>query len=313
MNPNQFLWVEKYRPQTIDDCILDEQSKKAFKDFVAQGQIPNLLLTGGPGVGKTTVARALCKELDMEYMFINGSEEGNIDTLRTKIKNFASTVSLNDNPKVIIIDEADYLNAQSTQPALRGVIEMYADNCRFILTCNYENKIIEPLHSRLSRFNFALPDTFKVEAAKQLFKSVKNILDEEKIKYDPQAVIALIKKYFPDFRKIVNELQRYSVSGTIDAGILVNLEAEQLNALVKSLKDKDFTVMRKWVGEHPDADIQFLSRHIYDHTSDLIEPASVPGLIITIDEYLYKNAFVADKEINLVAMLTEIMSGTDFK
>lgn len=312
-NPEHFIWVEKYRPQTIDECILTEEIKSTFREFVKQGNVPNLLLTGTAGVGKTTIAKALARELDMEYIMINGSEEGNIDVLRTRIKTFASTNSLNSQMKLVILDEADYLNAQSTMPALRGFIEQYSDNCRFILTCNFENRIIDPLHSRLVRVSFNIPPDEKPALAKQLLDRIKFILDEEKVQYQAPALVALIKKHFPDFRKIVNELQRYSSSGIIDAGVLVDVEKDSLNALLDTIKDKRWTDMRKWVGEHPDVDLNTITRFIYNSIDAVLDPNSAPATVVTIDDYLRTDTFVADREIHLVSMLTELMGTMEFK
>ncbi len=312
-NPDQFIWVEKYRPLTIDECILSESIKGTFREFVEQGQVPNLLLTGTAGVGKTTIAKALAKELDMEFIMINGSEEGNIDTLRTRIKTFASSNSLNSQMKLVILDEADYLNAQSTMPALRGFIEQYSDNCRFILTCNFENRIIDPLHSRLVRINFNIPPTERPALAGQLLTRIKEILDAEKVQYKEAALVTLIKKHFPDFRKIVNELQRYSSSGVIDAGILIDVEKDSLTELVATIKGKRWTDMRKWVGTHPDVDINTIARHLYNSIDGLLDPNSAPATVVTIDDYLRSDTLVADREIHLVSMLTELMGTMEFK
>lgn len=310
---NNFLWVEKYRPQTIDECILPESLKKTFKEFIESGQLPNFLFCGGAGVGKTTVAKALCNEIGAEYLFINGSEESGIDTLRTKIKNFASTISLTDSKKVVILDEADYLNPNSTQPALRAFIEEFSSNCRFIFTCNYKQKIIEPLHSRCAVVDFKIENTEKPTLATEFFKRTTNILKTEGIEYDQKAVAELVSKYFPDFRRVLNELQRYSVSGKIDSGVLINLTEESFRELIKNLKAKNFTEVRKWVAKNGDSDGINIFRQLYDSANSNIEVASIPQLVLILADYQHKAAFVADHEINLMAALTEIMAQCKFK
>lgn len=309
---NNYLWVEKYRPQKIDDCILPAELKKVFKEFIASGQLPNFLFSGGAGVGKTTVAKALCNEIGAEYLFINGSEESGIDTLRTKIKGFASTISLTDSKKVVIIDEADYLNPNSTQPALRAFIEEFSGNCRFIFTCNFKNKIIEPLHSRCAVVDFNIDNSQKPALAAEFFKRTVNILKQENIEYDQKVVVELITKHFPDFRRILNELQRYSVSGKIDSGILVNLTEESYKQLIKRLKEKNFTEVRKWVAKHSDESINTF-KHLYDTASTNVEQSSIPQLVLILADYQYKAAFVADAELNLMAALTEVMAQCKFK
>lgn len=308
-----FLWVEKYRPQKIDDCVLPQALKDTFRQYVEQGELPNFLFTGSAGVGKTTIAKALCNEIGAEYMMINGSEESGIDTLRTKIKGFASTISLTDAKKVVILDEADYLNANSTQPALRGFIEEFANNCRFILTCNFKNRIIEPIHSRCSVVEFKIDSKDKQEIAATFFKRAVTILKQEQIEFDPKVVAELITKHFPDYRRILNELQRYSVSGKIDSGILVNMSEESFKGLIKLLKEKDFTEVRKWVSKNSDADTTSLFRELYDSAATTIEPNSVPQLVLILADYQYKAAFVADHELNIMAALTEIMAQCKFK
>jgi len=308
-----FLWVEEYRPQTIDDCILPQSLKTLFQSFIKKGELSNLLLSGTPGVGKTTVAKALCEELDCDWIMINGSEEGGIDVLRNKIKNFASTVSLSGGKKVVILDEADYLNPQSTQPALRGFVEEFHKNCRFILTCNFKNRIIEPLHSRFSNIEFRISPRDKGKLATKLFERVTYILKEQNIEYEEAVVAELIKKHFPDFRKLINELQRYSVSGAIDAGILVNVSDENLKTLVSHLKSKEFGNMRKWVVNNLDNDPVKIFRKIYDSMYTNLQPETIPHAVLIIADYQYKSAFVADQEINLVACLTELMSQVKFK
>ena len=310
---SDFLWVEQYRPQTIDECILPTDIKETFQSFVDRGEISNLLLAGPPGCGKTTVARALCEQMGADYMFINGSEESGIDTLRTKIKNFASTVSLSGGKKVVILDEADYLNPQSTQPAMRGFIEEFHKNCRFILTCNFKNRIIEPLHSRFSNIEFRINPKDKPKLASKLFERSVHILKEQNVDYEEKVLAELIKKHFPDFRKLINELQRYSVSGVIDAGILVNVSDENLKTLVTHLKGKEFSDMRKWVVNNLDNDPVKIFRKIYDSMYENLQPETIPHAVLIIADYQYKSAFVADQEINLVACLTELMSQVKFK
>lgn len=309
---NDFLWVEKYRPAKVDDCVLPQSLKETFSTLVSTGNLPNMLFTGTAGVGKTTVAKALCKELDLDYIVVNGSEEGNIDTLRNKIKHFASTVSLQGGYKVVILDEADYLNPQSTQPALRGFIEEFSNNCRFILTCNFKNRIIEPLHSRCSVYEFAIPNAEKPAIAAGFFKRTIDILCSEGISFDKQVVANIIEKYFPDFRRVLNELQRYSLSGTIDAGILVNLSEDNVKILVAHLKDKDFKGMRKWVVDNIDTEPAAIFRKIYDNMLTYMKPQSVPNAVLILADYQYKNAFVADHELNIVACMVELMANVEF-
>ena len=310
---SDFLWVEEYRPKTIDDCILPQSLKTLFTSFIEKGELSNLLFSGTPGIGKTTVAKALCEQLNCDWIMINGSEEGGIDVLRNKIKNFASTVSLSGGKKVVILDEADYLNPQSTQPALRGFIEEFHKNCRFILTCNFKNRIIEPLHSRFSNIEFRINPKDKPKLASQLFTRATHILKEQNVDFEEKVLAELIKKHFPDFRKLINELQRYSVSGTIDAGILVNVSDENLKTLVTHLKGKEFSDMRKWVVNNLDNDPVKIFRKIYDNMYDSLQPETIPHAVLIIADYQYKSAFVADQEINLVACLTELMSQVKFK
>ena len=312
-DPKQFLWVEKYRPQTIDECILPESIKQTFKDYIAQGELPTFLLTGTAGVGKTTVAKALCNEIGAEYLFINGSDEGrSIDVLRTSIRGFASTVSLTDAKKVVIIDEADYMNAQSIQPALRSFIEEFSANCRFIFTCNFKNRIIEPLQSRCAVVDFKIDNAEKPKMMGNFFKRITEILKAEEVNFDNKVVAELVQKHFPDFRRVLNELQRYSVSGKIDSGILVNLSKESFKDLIKHLKDKNFTEVRKWVGKNSDAETSVIFRELYDNASENLEKASIPSLVLILADYQYRAAFVVDHEINLVACLTEVMKECKF-
>lgn len=306
-----FLWTEKYRPKKIDDCILPATYKKDFENFVKQGELQNMLLCGTAGTGKTTVARALCEELGSDYIIINGSEESGIDVLRTKIKQFASTISFSGKTKVVILDEADYLNPNSTQPALRGFIEEFANNCRFIFTCNFKNKIITPLHSRCTVIEFNIPKDEKQKIAAQFFERVLSILNEEKITFNKKVVAKVVEKHFPDFRRTLNELQRYSQSGEIDEGILVNFNDANMSELVEVLKEKDWKRMRQWVTSNLDNDPTRLFRKIYDTL--LLQTNQVPNLVLIIADYQYKSAFVSDHEINLVACLTEIMASIEFK
>jgi DNA polymerase III delta prime subunit len=310
---NLFLWVEKYRPQKIDECVLPEALKKTFHEYIAQGELPTFLFCGSAGVGKTTVAKALCNEIGAEYLFINGSEESGIDVLRTKIKSFASSVSLTDAKKVVILDEADYLNPNSTQPALRAFIEEFSANCRFIFTCNYKNRIIEPLHSRCAVIDFKIDNKDKQETMGAFFKRATQILKQEEVEFDSKVVAEVVAKHFPDYRRVLNELQRYSVSGKIDTGILVNVGEESYKELMKNLRDKNFTEVRKWVGKNSDMDSVALFRELYDNSSTLLEPNSIPQLVITLADYQYKAAFVADHELNTMAALTEIMANCKFK
>jgi DNA polymerase III delta prime subunit len=311
---NQFLWVESYRPQTIDECILPESLKKTFKEFIEQGELPTFLFSGTAGTGKTTVAKALCNEVGAEYIMINGSDEGRqIDTLRTKIKQYASSVSLTDAKKVVIIDEADYMNADSVQPALRSFIEEFSANCRFIFTCNFKNRIIEPLRSRCVNVEFKVDAAEKKDIIVAFYKRVTQILKNEEVEFDPQVVAELIGKHFPDYRRILNELQRYSVSGKIDSGILVNMSEESFRELVKHLAAKDFTETRKWVGKNSDVETSVLFRQLYDSATTSLQPASIPQLVLVLADYQYKAAFVADHELNIMAALTEVMTSCKFK
>jgi DNA polymerase III delta prime subunit len=310
---NDFLWVERYRPRTVNETVLSDDLKQVFNQIVATGQLPNMLFTGTAGVGKTTVAKALCNELGLDHILINGSEEGNIDTLRNKVKSFASTVSLQGGYKVVILDEADYLNPQSTQPALRGFIEEFANNCRFILTCNFKNRIIEPLHSRCSVYDFNIQRAEKPKIASTFFSRLIDILAIEKVEYEPKALAVLVEKHFPDFRRVLNECQRYSISGKIDSGVLSNLADDNIKTLMRQLKEKNFKGMRQWVVENIDVEPQAIFRKIYDTMTDYAEPQSVPQIVLILADYQYKNAFVADHELNVVACMTELMSNVQFK
>ena len=307
---SEFLWVEKYRPRTIAETILPDGLKQTFQRLVDAGELPNMLFTGTAGLGKTTVAKALCNELNLDYILINGSEEGNIDTLRGKIKQFASSISLQGGYKVIILDEADYLNPQSTQPALRGFIEEFSNNCRFILTCNFKNRIIEPLHSRCGVYEFNTSKKDMVSLAEQFFERAKYILNNEGVKYDEKTIPPIIIKHAPDWRRIINELQRHSVLGFV-AGSTTDTGGS-FESLFKYLKEKDFKNMRGWVVNNIDTDASAIFRGIYDRMYDKLNPQSIPQLVLILADYQYKNAFVADHELNVVACMTEIMANVEF-
>ena len=309
---NEYLWVEKYRPKKVVDTILPTKLKETFQKIIDGGELPNMLFTGTAGLGKTTVARAMCNELNCDYILINGSEEGNIDTLRTKIKQFASSVSLSSDFKVVILDEADYLNPQSTQPALRGFIEEFSNNCRFILTCNFKNRIIEPLHSRCGVYEFNTSKKDLAPIASQFMKRCQYILEEEGVSYTQMAVADLIMKFAPDWRRVINELQRYSVNGNIDNGIVNVVSDKNYDDLFSYLKNKDFKKMRSWVVNNIDTDAAAIFRAIYDRMAEKVAPQSIPQLVLILGDYQYKNAFVADHELNVVACLTEVMSDVQF-
>ncbi len=312
---SEFLLTEKYRPQVIEDCILPDDTKKTFKEFVEKGEIPNLLLAGPPGIGKTTIAKALCNELGADYYVINGSDEGRfLDTVRNQAKNFASTVSLTGSSKhkVIIIDEADN-TGNDVQLLLRANIEAFYSNCRFVFTCNYKNKIIEPLHSRCAVIDFTIKGKQRAQLAGAFFKRLQTILDQERIEYDQKVLAELVSKHFPDFRRVLNECQRYATGGKIDTGILASFSDVSVNELIKHLKDKNFTEVRKWVVSNLDNDAPVLLRRVYDTCYDCLSPASIPAAVLVIAKYQYQCAFVADQEINFLAALTEIMCECEFR
>jgi DNA polymerase III delta prime subunit len=309
---NDFLWVEKYRPQKIADTILPKPLKDTFQKVVNSGEMQNMLFTGTAGLGKTTVAKALCNELGLDYIIINGSEEGNIDTLRGKVKQFASTVSLQGGYKVVILDEADYLNPQSTQPALRGFIEEFSNNCRFILTCNFKNRIIEPLHSRCGVYEFNTSKKDLVPLAEQMLGRLKFILQSENVEFNSKILIELILKFAPDWRRVINECQRHSISGVLNSDVLLGSSNANVKELMDFLKNKDFKKMRAWVVNNMDQDTTSIIRSLYDNMIQYVKPHSIPQLVLILADYQYKDAFVADHELNMVACMTEIMAGVEF-
>jgi len=314
MSREEFLWVEKYRPQTISDCILPTRIKDVFKQFVAGGRLPqNLLLTGGAGIGKTTIARALCSEIGADVLFINASIEGNIDTLRNKIKQFASSISMMGNEKVVILDEADYSNAQSFQPALRAFMEEFSSNCKFILTCNFKNKLIEPIHSRCAVIEFVFTPDEKMKMQAGFWARLRHILEEEGVTYDEKVLAEFVKKFYPDFRRAINELQRYSTSGSIDTGLLATIGDVSIDELMRFLKAKKYSDMRKWVAQNSDLDPATIFRKIYDGAYEYLKPSSIPQADLILNDAQYKAAFVADAEINTVAACVEIMMNCDFE
>ena len=314
MQRDDFLWVAKYRPKKISDCVLPSDLHEPFSDFVDQGKVPNLIFAGGPGTGKTTAAKALCEETATDYLMVNGSDEGrNIDTVRTTLNQFCSAVSMTGNRKAIIMDEADYMNPDSVQPALRGFIERFGNNVSFLFTCNYPNRIIDPIHSRCAVFDFIIPLNEKPKIAENYLKLCEGILEKEGVEFDRKVLVQLIMKHFPDFRRMLNELQRYASSGKIDTGILSSLEEINVGELVDSLKGKKFSDMRKWANSNMDSDAVRIYRKLYDSLNNYLKSQSVPQAVLIIADYQYKAAFVADQEINLVACLTEIMVECEFK
>jgi DNA polymerase III delta prime subunit len=309
----EFLWVQKYRPKTIADTILSSELKQTFQQFVNQENIPNLLLTGSAGIGKTTVAKALCEQLNADYIVINGSMNGNIDTLRTEIMQFASSVSFTGGRKYVILDEADYLNPQSTQPALRNFMEEFSKNCGFILTCNFKNRIIEPLHSRCTVIDFKTKGKDKAKLAAKFFNRLCDILKNEEVEFESKVVAELVNLHFPDWRRVINECQRYASTGRIDSGILANLNQESFKQLITHMKAKEYQSVRKWVGENSDIDASQFFRAFYDTAWEEVSDNSVPGVVITLGEYQYKHSFAADPEINIMAFLTAIMFEVSWK
>jgi len=310
---DDFLWIEKYRPQTVNDCILPKALKETFSAMVAgKSEMVHMLFHGTAGGGKTTVAKALCNELKLDYLIINASEEGNIDTLRGKIKQFASTVSLQGGYKVVILDESDYLTP-AAQGGLRNFMETFANNCRFILTCNFVNRIIDPLQSRCSVYEFRIPNDEKPVLAMQFLKRLGQILNNENVTFDRKVLVTMIEKHFPDWRRIINECQRYSVTGNIDTGILESLSDESVTKLVASLKEKNFNAMRRWVVENVNMESTAVFRRLYDSMSDYVVPGSIPQLVLILADYSYKDGFMADKELNMVAAFTEVMANVEFK
>lgn len=312
-NSGEYLWCEEYRPKKIDDCILPNELKSTFKQIVDTGDVPNMLLSGTSGLGKTTVAKALCHELNLDYILINSSEDSGIDVLRNRIRQFASSISLDGQYKVVILDEADYLNPQSTQPALRAFIEEFSKNCRFIFTCNFRNKIIEPLQSRCAVIEFNTTKKHLAGLAAKFHKRLKTILDEKSIKYDERLLAEFIMLHAPDWRRVINEAQRYSTGGELSPAGLVGMSSQQIDGLVTFLKEKNFKSMRGWVAQNPDVDSATLFRKLYDGAYEFLEPMSIPQLVLILADYQHKAAFVADKELNIVACLTEIMGSLKFK
>ena len=314
VDKEQFLWVEKYRPKKVADCILSSELKDTFSNYVKDNKIPNMILAGGPGTGKTTIARALCDEIGVDYLMVNGSDEGrNIDTVRTTLTQYCSSVSMSGNRKVVIMDEADYMNPDSVQPALRGFIEKFSGNVSFIFTCNFRNRIIDPIHSRCSVVEFVIPKAQRENLAVQFLDRCKKILSDEKVESEDKVIAELIMKHFPDFRRVLNELQKYSSSGKIDSGILSVMSEINMSDLMGYLKQKKFTEVRRWSVQNLDNDSVRIFRKIYDTLYDYLSPTTIPQAVLILADYQYKSAFVADQEINLVACLTEIMVECEFK
>jgi DNA polymerase III delta prime subunit len=311
-NRENHIWCEKYRPAKIEDCVLSKATKETFGEYVKAGKIPSLLFCGTAGTGKTTAARAICNEIDADWIIINCSDERGIDTLRNKVKQFASTVSFTESKKVIICDEADYLTPEA-QAAFRGIIEEFSNHCSFIFTCNFKNKIISAIHSRCAVFEFKIPSDEKQEVAKQIFRRMCWVLDQEGIEYEKPAVAALVQQHFPDFRKTLNELQRYSLKGVIDTGILTAQNSESYTEVIAALKNKKYSDIRKWVSQNSDVDAQKILRDLYDALYSKVDPKSIPTMVLTVAEYSYRAAFVMDPEINTMACLTQLMLSLDFK
>ena len=309
----EFLWTEIYRPRVINDCVLPLELKKTFKKFVSDRVIPNLLLSGTAGTGKTTVARAMLDELDCDSIIINGSMNGNIDTLRNDIRNFAGTMSMAGGRKYVILDEADYLNPNSTQPALRNFMEEFSNNCGFILTCNFKNRIIAPLHSRCSVIEFKIPSKEKASLAGEFLERACGVLEKQNVTFDKKVVAELIMKHFPDWRRVLNEMQRYGASGSIDAGILAQVADVDIKDLIKALRDKDFATMRKWVAINSSMDVNTLFRRLYDAAYDIVDKSTIPNFVLILADYQYKSAFVVDQEINTAACMTQIMVDCEFR
>ena len=311
---NEFLWVEKYRPRKVSETILQKELKTTFQNIVDGGEIPNMMFAGTAGTGKTTVARAICEELGLDYIVVNGSEEGNIDTLRGKIKQFASSVSLSGGYKVVILDEADYLNPQSTQPALRGFIEEFSNNCRFIMTCNFENRIIEPLHSRCTKIAFNADKKTLQQLSADFFTRATNILEAEGVEFNKDVLVKVIMKHAPDWRRVLNELQKGSISGSLNVAPSASADVtDTYTQLFGAIRDKNFKKMRSWVVNNMDLEPASIFRGVYDRMYDNIAPNSIPQLVLILADYQYKNAFVADHELNLVACMTEVMAGVEVK
>jgi replication factor C small subunit len=311
-DPNDFMWSTKYRPRTVDECVLSDEIKSLAKGYLSQGRLPNLLFSGSAGIGKTTLALAMCEEIKADFMIINASSESGIDTIRNQVTQFASTASFSDAKKVIILDEADFLSPNA-QAALRNVTESCSKNASFIFTCNFKNRIIEAIHSRCANIEFKIPNQEKATLAVQMLKRIQAILDQENVTYEKKVLAELIQRYFPDFRRLMNELQRYSASGNIDTGILINMSEESFNELLKNLKDKKYNLVRQWVAQNSDVDSTKLFEDLYNKASEKIEAKSIPELVLILAKYQYQAAFVADSQINTMAALTEIMMQCQIK